>query len=226
MIKLLNEFVINPKFADKNHDQDLRLFLRNLSQWDAFDETKSISEWGNKAERISTKEETFIMKSFTERGIIENIVGKENIGARGIKLNNEGGYPSTFHLASESKSIIRILRKRKAIEFIMKSLYNSKFLFILYWYFLSSFLYFVRDCTESENIQFMTLVKRFKPDYQEPFLIQMTPQLKLFLNKFDDQKLLQLTKELTTQIMKTNPLDAFNQFFVIVAFFKLNRALD
>ncbi len=225
MIKLLNEIVNNPKFVNKDYDKDLRLFLRNLSQWDAFDETKPVSEWGNKTKGLLTKEETFIMKSFTERGITENIVGKKNIENRGLKINEEGGYPSTFRLASESQRVIQILRKRKAIEFVMKSLYNSKLTFILYWYLFYSLFYFTRDCTEAEIEQFMALAKTFKPDYQETFFIKEAPQIKLLLNKFSDQELLKLTKELTAQVMNTN-LDVFNQFFVIIAIFKLNRTLD
>jgi hypothetical protein len=226
MIKVLSEFTKNPKFAGKNFEEDLRVFLRNLSQWETFDPTKSKSEWGNKTKGISTKEETFIMKSFTERGITENIVGKKNLEDEGMKQSEEGGYPSKFLFGSESRRIVRILRKREAIEFIMKSLYNSKLIFILYWYLFSSYSYFIRDSTESENAQFMTLIKEFKLEHEEPFLIEMSPQLKPVLNKLDDQQLLHLTKELTKKVIKSNPFDLFNQFVVIIAFFKLNKALD
>jgi len=168
-----------------------------------------------------------ILQSLSERGITENLVGKKIIQENmGLGLKENGGYPSAFRLARELQRMIQILSISKAAEFIIDSLTNSKLLFIFYWYLFSSLFYLIRDCGDSEIKQLIAVGKNINPNYQEPAFIQDAPRIKSLLTSMNDQKLLELTKQqLTTEVMKTDALNPSNHL-LIIAFFKLNRALD
>jgi hypothetical protein len=227
MVRLLNTFVNPSKFRNnQNRNQDLRPFLREIAQFDVFDETDLVSSWGNKGKTLSSKEETAIMHSFKDAGIIENIIGKKNIENEGLKLNQNGGYPSKYRLTKESDHLIQIQFERTAFEFIINSLSRSKLLFILYWYFFSSLFYFIRDCDESKIKLFNKLEKILDPDYREPFIIREASKIKPILASIDDQQMLKLTKELTTEVMKVDGVNSLNHRLLIISLFKLNRALD
>jgi hypothetical protein len=87
MIRILNTFANAPKFRNnENRNQDLRPFLREIAQSDVFDETDLVSSWGNKGKTLSSKEETAIIRLFIDAGIIENIIGKENIENEGLNF--------------------------------------------------------------------------------------------------------------------------------------------
>ena len=232
-LRLLNEFATDPKFRENNnYNRSLRQLLRELSHSTPFDEADLVSSWGNKGKGLSTKEETIIMHSLTERGIAENIIGKKKIEEiTGQRPHEKGGYPSTFRLSHESRRVAQVLSKQGAVEFIINSLSKSQLLFIFYWYVFSSIFYLIRDCRVSEIQRSLAFGKIFNPSYQDHGLIWDVPHMKSLLASMNDQKLLQLTKQLTADVLKTHPSNPSNRMLLmrlllIIGFFKLNRYLD
>lgn len=68
--------------------------------------------------------------------------------------------------------------------------------------------------------------KILDPDYREPFIIREALKIKPIFASIDDQQMLKLTKELTTEVMKANGVNSLNHLLLITSLFKLNRALD
>jgi hypothetical protein len=226
MFRLLTQFtsVSNPT-NHTNNKQNLKQVLRNIAQSDIFDESDIASNWENKPKNLSTKEETKIMHSLMEKGVIENIVGMNKISeTMGTKIKETGGYPSEYRWIDESVDISQLLSKKEAVDFIIDTLSKSGLLFILYWYFLTSLFYFLRDYGDEEIAQLVTLGKKLIPNYQQPEFFG-DGKLKSALSSINDQHLLELTKQLTAKVMKADGLHTWNRFLLISGFLKLNRSI-
>lgn len=225
MIRLLTQFTGGSNHATYSN-QNLKEVLREIAQSDMFDESDIASSWENKPKRLSTKEETSILHSLMERGIVENIVGKKEISETlGMKIKGTAGYPSTYRLANESARITQLLSKKEAVDFIISSLSKSRLLFILYWYLLASLIYFLRDCGDKEISQLVALGKKLIPNYQPPEFFG-DRRLKPALASIDDQQLLESTKQLASKVMEADGGNTLKQFLLISGLLKLNRSID
>lgn len=227
MFRLLTQFTNSANHSSiSNNQQNLKEVLREIAQSNIFDESDIASNWENKPKKLSTKEETAIMHSLMERGIVENVIGKKLISeSMGLKNKETGGYPSAYRLTNESLHISQLLSKKQAAEFIIRSLSKSKLSFILYWYLFSSLFYFLRDYGDKEVNQLVEMGKKLVPNYEQPEFFN-DRRLRSTLSSIDDQRLLEMTKQLTEKVTKAQGLDNLNQFLLIGGLLKLNRSID
>lgn len=227
IIHLLQAFLSDSQLrGDMNSNQiDWSEIIRELSNPEDFNSTDITTHgWvDNHKSSISSKETSIIKRMLRDRGILENIVGKNNINRN--RRKKIGGRPSDDILSEEAKNIILLLSRKDAREFIINSLLKSQLLGIVYWYFFTYLLYLIRDVDISKinqllNFDTKSLKQYFSEDQKSAFL-QSIPEWKSLLIRYSDSEIVLMAQELSTNLIGS--IHVLNDYLLITSFLKLNR---
>jgi hypothetical protein len=199
--------------------------IRELSNPGVFDSTDILTHgWvDNHKSSISSKEISIIKRMLRDRGILENIFGKNNINRN--RRKKIGGRPSEDILSEEAKNIILLLSRKDAREFIINSLLKSQLLGIVYWYIFTYLFYLIRDVDISKinqllNFDSKSLKQYFSEDQKSAFL-QSIPEWRSLLLRYSDSEIVLMAEKLSTNLVGS--LDVLNNYLLLTSFLKLNR---
>ena len=235
-IKLLFNYLNEPQFRYNNsNNKNMKQFVREFYNSDIPDNTDILTSWEVKGcHSMSTKEETVIMQSLKQRGIIENIVGTKNLKKENaFQYTERGGYPSIYRLSAESKKMILLLSRKEAVDFIMTVLWESKLLFIMYWYYFNYLPLLIKNydiSVISKILKFFDYcISKNQEDGLTSFL-KVIPEMKSTLPQLNNSQITHIAKEITSELITknnlTNIITNISPLFMILSLCKLNKALD
>lgn len=226
IIHLLLEFLSDSQLRrDMISDEiDWSEIIRELSPQDSNSTDMPTHDWVHNHKSSTSSKETSIMKRMLrDRGILENIIGKNNIARN--RRKKIGGRPSVDKLSGQTKNIMILLSRKEARDFIINSLLKSQLLGIVYWYIFTYLLYFIRDVdipkiNQIINFDSKLLEQHFSEDQKSTFL-QSIPEWKSLLIRYSDSEIVLMGQKLSTSLIGSIPV--LNNYLLITSFLKLNR---
>lgn len=227
ILRLLQASLSDSQLRDDmiSNQIDWSEIIRELSSPEDFIST-DIPKHGwvdNHKSSISSKETSIIKGMLRDRGILENIFGKNSINRN--RRKKIGGRPSDDILSEEAKNIILLLSRKDAREFIINSLLKSELLGIVYWYIFTYLLYLVRDVDISKINQLINFdsksTKQYFSEDQRSAFLQSIPEWKSLLIRYSDSEIVLMAQKFGTNLIGSIP--ALNNYLLIISFLKLNR---
>lgn len=198
--------------------------IRELSNAEDFSSTDiPTHRWVNNQSSISSKETSIIKRMLRDRGIFENIFGKNNVNRN--RRKKIGGRPSDDKLSEEARNITLLLSRKDAREFIINSLLKSQLLGIVYWYILTYLLLLIRDVdiykiNQLINFDSKSLKQYFSEDQKSAFL-QSVLEWKSLLIRYSDSEIVLMAEKLCTNLIGS--VHVLKNYLLITSFLKLNR---